>query len=243
MSRAFAIGFAASAALHAAVLAALWHGPSGGGLMEHDTASGVALVWTDPFGTIGGTPSPDAARDEPVPTQSEENIPGMMEGRPSFDAAAIPPSPALASLPLPPPLPPSPRSFRQASMRPTPGPTPAAGAAGEGEGGGRSEGQDAPGAAIGEGGILLPARIHTKHDPVYPLEARRNRWQGTVLLAVTVSPEGHPIAVDVARSSGHLVLDEAAADAVRQWRFVSARRNGVAVEDRVAVPITFRLRD
>ncbi|MCS6922280.1 MAG: energy transducer TonB [Elioraea sp.] len=97
--------------------------------------------------------------------------------------------------------------------------------------------------ALGDGGTLLPASIGTRLDPTYPWEARRNRWQGTVLLAVTVSPEGRPVAIDIVRSSGYGVLDEAAVEAVRQWRFVPARRNGVAVEDRVAVPITFRLRD
>ena len=44
------------------------------------------------------------------------------------------------------------------------------------------------------------------------------------------------------RSSGFAPLDESAVTTVRErWRFVPARRDGVAVESRVTVPIRFRL--
>lgn len=173
--------------------------------------------------------------------EEEESAPAATEESPPLDAATTAAAPALAALPLPPPLPLPPRHFPHAGGGSTPGPAPAARTPSAGQGTG--EGEDSLAATVGDGGNFLPARIHTKPEPAYPWEARRNRWQGTVLLAVTVSPEGHPIAVDVARSSGHRVLDDAAVEAVRQWRFVAAQRNGLAVEDRVAVPITFRLSD
>ncbi len=241
MSRAFALGFAVSAAIHAAVLAALWHGPSGGRRMDHDAAPGLALLWTDAVGTIRETSSSNAARPEPATMEEEESAPVATEERPPFDAVKTAAVPALAALPLPPPLPLPPRRSPQAGGGSTPGLAPAARTQSAGQGTG--EGEDSLAATVAEGGNFLPASIHTKAEPAYPWEARRNRWQGTVLLAVTVSPEGRPIAIDVARSSGHRVLDDAAVEAVRQWRFVAARRNGLAVEDRVAVPITFRLRD
>jgi protein TonB len=80
-------------------------------------------------------------------------------------------------------------------------------------------------------------------DPVVPVEARRARMQGTVVLAVTISPEGVPSAVDVVRSSGHFLLDRAAQEALWQWRFDPARRGGVPVEERIAIPISFRIVD
>ncbi|MGH8475705.1 MAG: energy transducer TonB, partial [Methylococcales bacterium] len=43
-------------------------------------------------------------------------------------------------------------------------------------------------------------------------------------------------------SSGHEVLDEAALNAVRRWRFVPAKRAGVAQASWATVPIEFELR-
>lgn len=237
MSRAFAAGFAASAAIHAAVLAALWQGPSGGRPMDHDAAPGFALVWTDAAGVVGRPSSPNGANDDAPPLATEADAPAVTEDTSPVDAATVPAPPSPAALPLPPPLSSAPRTVTRPGVSPTPLPAPAVGPAGTGDAVERST------PAIGDGGTVLPASIGTRQDPTYPWEARRNRWQGTVLLAVTVSSDGRPIAIDIARSSGYGVLDEAAVEAVRQWRFVPARRNGVAVEDRVAVPITFRLRD
>lgn len=229
--------FAASAAIHAAVLAVLWEGFVGGRLVDPNAASGFALVWTDSAGVVGGPSSPNGANGDAPPLATEADAPSVTEKTRQVDAAAEPEPPSPAALPLPPPLPSAPRAEPRPGAGPTPPPAAAAGPAGTGDAVGRSM------PALGDGGTLLPASIGTRLDPTYPWEARRNRWQGTVLLAVTVSPEGRPIAIDIARSSGYGVLDEAAVEAVRQWRFVPARRNGVAVADRVAVPITFRLHD
>ena len=77
--------------------------------------------------------------------------------------------------------------------------------------------------------------------PRYPLAARRNGEQGTVLLKVLVSAEGLPLRVELERSSGSSYLDSAAQDAVRTWRFVPARRGARNIEDWARVPVTFRL--
>jgi protein TonB len=74
--------------------------------------------------------------------------------------------------------------------------------------------------------------------------ARRMGFEGTVVLRVVVAADGSPESVAVLQSSGHDVLDTAALDTVRsRWRFVPARRNGIAVEDSVQVPIRFRQTD
>lgn len=77
--------------------------------------------------------------------------------------------------------------------------------------------------------------------PRYPPAARRNGDEGTVLLRVLVAADGAAVKVELDRSSGSTLLDTAALDAVRVWRFVPARRGQQAIEDWVRVPLTFRL--
>lgn len=77
--------------------------------------------------------------------------------------------------------------------------------------------------------------------PRYPPAARRNGHEGRVMLKVLVNPDGAPARVEVDQSSGSPLLDGAALDAVRGWRFVPARRGAQNVEGWVRVPLVFRL--
>ena len=77
--------------------------------------------------------------------------------------------------------------------------------------------------------------------PRYPLAARRSGDEGTVMLRVLVTIEGTAARVELDRSSGSASLDGAALEAVRNWRFVPARRGTQNVEDWVRVPVVFRL--
>ena len=77
--------------------------------------------------------------------------------------------------------------------------------------------------------------------PAYPRLSRRLGEQGKVLLRVRVTVEGRAAQIVEAQSSGSARLDEAARQAVRQWRFVPAQRGGRAVEAWVIVPIVFTL--
>lgn len=61
------------------------------------------------------------------------------------------------------------------------------------------------------------------------------------MLRVTVTPDGLPGRIEIARSSGSERLDQAATNAVRQWRFVAARQGERAIEASVLVPIIFKL--
>jgi protein TonB len=65
--------------------------------------------------------------------------------------------------------------------------------------------------------------------------------QGKVLVRVFVSAAGAAEQVQLRSSSGFDLLDDAALDAVRRWRFVPARRAGEPVPAWVLVPITFTL--
>lgn len=77
--------------------------------------------------------------------------------------------------------------------------------------------------------------------PHYPAEAQQRHWQGTVLLSVHVQTDGKPDHVELASSSGHAPLDDAAVEAVEDWRFVPARRGDVAIDGWIKVPIEFKL--
>ena len=77
--------------------------------------------------------------------------------------------------------------------------------------------------------------------PAYPMESRRAREEGEVVLMVTVNEQGRATSVRVHQSSGHPRLDRAAAAAVRRWRFVPAQQNGQPRVARVLVPLGFFL--
>jgi protein TonB len=83
---------------------------------------------------------------------------------------------------------------------------------------------------------------YLNNPPVnYPPVSKRLREQGVVKLRVYVLPSGLPDTVELIGSSGSARLDEVALSAVRRWRFVPARSDGVAVAAWVMVPIEFTL--
>jgi|SRR6266498_2750841 len=55
--------------------------------------------------------------------------------------------------------------------------------------------------------------------PEYPLAARKRHWTGAGLFACNIRSDGTVASVDVLRSTGHQMLDQAAITAFRQWRF------------------------
>ncbi len=87
------------------------------------------------------------------------------------------------------------------------------------------------------------ARYLNNPRPTYPMVARRMGWQGRVILNVEVLAEGTCGALSVLRSSGHEVLDNAAINTVKTWRFTPARHAGHAVTQWFKVPINFSLED
>jgi protein TonB len=81
-----------------------------------------------------------------------------------------------------------------------------------------------------------------QHRPAYPSSARRLGAQGTTLLNVLVADDGRVANVIITQSAGHPDLDQAAADAVRRWRFEPAKRGTENVAMWVQLPVEFRLR-
>lgn len=90
--------------------------------------------------------------------------------------------------------------------------------------------------------VDIDAAYRSNPPPPYPMMAKRRGLQGKVVLAVALDVNGRPTRVAVKQSSGHGVLDEAAEQAVRGWRFRPAQRNGRAVAADVEVPIRFNLK-
>ena len=85
--------------------------------------------------------------------------------------------------------------------------------------------------------------MDSDRPPEYPELARRRSEQGRVVLRVEVSMDGRPLEISVARSSGFGILDSAAENAVREWRFVPATEGGRPVPATAEVPVQFRLED
>jgi protein TonB len=79
--------------------------------------------------------------------------------------------------------------------------------------------------------------------PTYPAQAQRRNLEGVVVVAIEVSEAGEPLSTTIKQSSGFMVLDKAALQAVRVWRFAPATRGGRAVSAQVDVPIRFSLND
>jgi periplasmic protein TonB len=77
--------------------------------------------------------------------------------------------------------------------------------------------------------------------PEYPRHARRLGLEGEVLIRTRVLPNGDADEVVLERSSGYALLDQAAIEAVRTWRFRPARRGDEQIVSWVEIPVRFRL--
>jgi periplasmic protein TonB len=89
------------------------------------------------------------------------------------------------------------------------------------------------------GNIKAPARL-SYADPIYPQIAIAAKIEGMVILEATIDESGVVRDVKVLRSIP--MLDQAAMDAVKRWRYTPTRLNGVAVPILLTVTVTFSLR-
>lgn len=114
---------------------------------------------------------------------------------------------------------------------------------GEGRGSGVGDGHDggAGGGAYGPGSGVDPPRLLREVRPTYSDEARRRGLEGRVGLQVVVLRDGGIGNVRVVKTLGS-GLDQRAVEAVRQWRFRPATRQGTPVEVVVDVSVEFTLR-
>lgn len=78
--------------------------------------------------------------------------------------------------------------------------------------------------------------------PVYPALAHRQNLQGTVILSVLVSKEGHVEKLKIHTGSGHTLLDASAMKSVKSWRFLPGIEADRPVAMEVLVPVHYKLR-
>lgn len=111
---------------------------------------------------------------------------------------------------------------------------------GRGPGFGPGEGGGYGGGAYRIGGGVSPPAVVFKVEPEYSEEARKAKFQGSVLLSIIVDASGKPRDVRVTRTCG-LGLDEKAVEAVMKWRFRPGLKDGKPVPVVATVEVNFRL--
>lgn len=92
------------------------------------------------------------------------------------------------------------------------------------------------------GQMILPRYLNATR-PVYPVIARTRGYEGIVLLAVEVMMDGRAGEIRIKKSSGYPLLDQAALNAVRAWRFEPARKRNMPLAMTVDIPIRFSLKE
>jgi periplasmic protein TonB len=86
----------------------------------------------------------------------------------------------------------------------------------------------------------VPPKLIHKIEPEFSEEARKAKFQGTVILTIEVDESGRATNMRVIFSLG-LGLDEKAIEAVAQWRFRPAYRDGKPVASSARVEVNFHL--
>ena len=89
------------------------------------------------------------------------------------------------------------------------------------------------------GGNVQAARIINRVQPSYPPLARQTRISGTVRLHAIIGKDGTIQQLEV--MNGHPLLQQAALDAVRQWRYQPTLLNGEPVEVDTTIDVIFSL--
>jgi TonB family protein len=227
----------------------------------------VYLMTPGPGGGGGGggikipLPPRRAARKAPEIKEISSPVPEVKPPPPP----PPPPEPKVEPPPAPPPSPPvqapvvpKPADPVEVTGVPAPAPKPATdqgsgsgGGAGTGQGRGVGEGTGpgiGPGSGGGEGGGpfrpgagITPPRLLREVKADYTDDARRRGISGDVLLEIVVRRDGSVGDVRVRRGLDR-GLDQRAVEAVRQWRFAPATRQGAPVDVIVDIAVEFKLR-
>ena len=111
---------------------------------------------------------------------------------------------------------------------------------GSGPGYGPGSGGNMGGGAYRIGGGVSPPTVIFKVEPEYSEEARKAKFQGTVVLFVVVDEKGNPRDLRVIRPLG-LGLDQKAIEAVEKWKFSPGKKDGKPVPVQATIEVNFRL--
>ena len=99
---------------------------------------------------------------------------------------------------------------------------------------------NAPAKTFKPGVGMSPPRANFSPDPEYSEEARKAKFQGTIVLSLVVDVSGMPTDLQIVRPLG-LGLDEKAIEAVSTWKFRPAAKDGEPVATKIMVEVAFRL--
>lgn len=183
-------------------------------------------------------PPPDVAVEEVVPEEpaSEAVEPEFLD---EVRSAVAPTPPRLASAPI----------VAGAGIRPESGLVPGRPASVGGARRGSARGvpgdvvaglPEAPPPPVRVGGPIPTPALLLRVEPTYPNAAKLVGLQGVVILEATVDEHGRVTAASVLRSGTNL-LDQAALEAVRQWRYEPLLFHGQPHPFQLTVTISFSL--
>ncbi len=111
---------------------------------------------------------------------------------------------------------------------------------GKGPGFGPGEGGGTGGGVFHVGGGVSPPRQIYAPEPEFSEEARKAKYQGVCTLGLIVGTDGRPSNIRVLNSLG-MGLDEKAIEAVKNWKFEPAMKDGHPVRVEIAVEVDFHL--
>ena len=218
--RSESIAFAASIALHGAVVVGFYEGWTGVAPIAIEGGQGSVQVEL-----VSGAPEASATAAAPV--------------------LAIPRAEAKAQFVLQQPRPilpprklaPRPSAQRPASQPPALPVAPCAGGACPGGSGGGN----ATGAANGVSAENALTALRTPKPP-YPWAARRDGFEGRVVLDIVVATDGHVRDAWVKASSGRTDCDRSALETVRdRWAFRPLSVAGIPIESRSRIVVVYEL--
>jgi len=112
--------------------------------------------------------------------------------------------------------------------------------AGTGNGLGSGAGGNYGGGVFKVGGGVSQPQVLFAPDPTFTEEARQAKAAGKVVVYLQVNQEGHPMHVRVVRGLG-MGLDEKAVEAVRQYKFKPAMKDGHPVTVEMNVEVNFQI--
>ena len=187
---------------------------------------GVLLVWLFAGGYIEEGPSGEASKAEPVAKETA-NIPRVTEP----DLALVEDSAGTRRLDQ--------EGEEAAGLGGEPGAADVAlqGGGFDGRAGSNVAALSAKAGSARIGGQVREATRTVYVEPVYPEIARRAGVSGVVILEAVIDPNGNVTDINVLRSIP--LLDEAAMDAVRQWKYEPTLLNGVPVPIVMTVTVRF----
>ena len=94
--------------------------------------------------------------------------------------------------------------------------------------------------AYSVGGSVRPPVLTSEVDPQYTEAARKAKLSGNVIVGLTVDAAGKPQNVHITRGLGN-DLDEKAVEAVQQYRFKPATKDGEPVAVALNVEVNFKI--